>query len=131
MKNDVVEKWMERNDYENYALESDTNGRITIYISDILNHFYNDILCLEESKSKIIELINFFLFDHDLENVKSSIVNIEILTIDDDMIIDITTHLPMLLRGKNGSVVKKLTDYLDGRLSKNIQINIMESKLWH
>lgn len=83
-----------------------------------------------ERQKRVRRAIGFYFDEHDIYRSVLEITDIQSKFKSNEIIITITLGRPGLLIGKGGKDIDKLTKYLTRRFDKEVQIKIIESKLW-
>lgn len=83
-----------------------------------------------ERQKSVRRSIDFYFDEYDVNRAILEITDVKSKFISKKIIITITLCRPGLLIGKQGKDIDKLTAYLSRRFDKEVQIKILESKLW-
>ena len=83
-----------------------------------------------ERQKKIRRAISFYFEFYSINRAILEITDVKSKFTSKKIIITITLYRPELLIGKQGKDIDKLTNYLSRRFIKEVQIKLIDSKLW-
>jgi ribosomal protein S3 len=83
----------------------------------------------ETDPSEIRGLIRTY-YMREKEAALRSITDVRVFKEKENLSVDITTHLPGQVIGKNAAYIKSLSSFLQKSLDQKININVLKSKLW-